>query len=76
MLRRKAAALGLTARVHAADMRDFTLPRRYALIVIPFRAFLHNLATTDQLARCAPAASTSSPAGGWWWISSTRASPA
>jgi SAM-dependent methyltransferase len=49
-LRRKAAALGLTARVHEADMRDFTLPRRYALIVIPFRAFLHNLTTVDQLA--------------------------
>jgi len=49
-LRRKAAALGLTPRVHAADMRDFTLPRRYVLIIIPFRAFLHNLTAADQLA--------------------------
>ena len=49
-LRRKASALGLTPRVHEADMRDFTLPRRYALIVIPFRAFLHNLTTADQIA--------------------------
>jgi SAM-dependent methyltransferase len=49
-LRRKAAVLGLAPRVHEADMRDFTLPRRYALIVIPFRAFLHNLTTADQLA--------------------------
>ncbi|HVP14380.1 MAG TPA: class I SAM-dependent methyltransferase, partial [Terriglobales bacterium] len=48
-LRRKAAALGLEPRVRQADMRDFTMPRRYALIVIPFRAFLHNLTTEDQL---------------------------
>ncbi len=54
LLRRKAAARGLTARVTVADMRGFTRPRRYALIVIPFRAFLHNLSTEDQLAtlRC------------------------
>ena len=49
-LRRKAARLGLAPRVHEADMRSFTLPRRYALVVIPFRAFLHNLTTADQLA--------------------------
>jgi SAM-dependent methyltransferase len=48
-LRKKAAALGLEPRVRQADMRDFTMPRRYALIVIPFRAFLHNLTTEDQL---------------------------
>jgi SAM-dependent methyltransferase len=49
-LRRKAALRGLSPRVHEADMRDFTLPRRYALVVVPFRAFLHNLTTADQLA--------------------------
>jgi len=49
-LRRKAAVLGLAPRVHEADMRNFTLPRRYTLIVIPFRAFLHNLTTADQIA--------------------------
>ena len=49
-LRRKAKALGLTPRVHEADMRDFALPRRYALILITFRAFLHNLTTAEQLA--------------------------
>ena len=48
-LERKARALGLTARVHAGDMREFALPRRYALILIPFNAFLHNLDTEDQL---------------------------
>ena len=48
-LNRKAAALGLKAGACQADMRDFTMPRRYALVIIPFRAFLHNLTTDDQL---------------------------
>ncbi len=48
-LKRKAAALGLKPRVYPGDMRDFTTPRRYALITIPFRAFMHNLTTEDQL---------------------------
>jgi SAM-dependent methyltransferase len=52
--RRKLAARGLEAGVFEADMRDFTLPRRYAQLVIPFNSFLHNLAQDDQLAtlRC------------------------
>jgi SAM-dependent methyltransferase len=52
MLRRledKARALGLTPRVKVADMRDFTMSRRYRLITIPFRAFLHLHATDDQI---------------------------
>lgn len=32
------------------DMRTFTLAERYALIIAPFRAFLHNLTERDQLA--------------------------
>ncbi len=48
-LRRKAQAAGLEAHVFQADMRDFTMPRRYALVIVPFRAFLHNLTTEDQL---------------------------
>ena len=54
VLQRKAAALGLTPRVAVADMRDFTMPRRYALITIPFRAFMHLLTAADQIAalRC------------------------
>lgn len=52
--RRKLAERGLTTALHRADMRDFTLPRRYALISIPFNSFLHNLTQEDQLAtlRC------------------------
>ena len=53
-LRKKASDLGLKPRVSVADMRDFTMPRRYALITIPFRAFQHLLTTADQVAalRC------------------------
>jgi SAM-dependent methyltransferase len=54
VLRRKAEALGLAPRVTLADMRDFTMPRRYALVTIPFRAFMHLLTSEDQIAalRC------------------------
>lgn len=43
--------------VHGGDMRSFTLNEQYALVIIPFRAFLHNLTREDQLAtlRCAHA---------------------
>lgn len=53
-LRAKLAAKHLRATLHRADMRDFTLPMRYALIVIGFNSFLHNLTQDDQLAtlRC------------------------
>lgn len=36
--------------VLAGDMTDFDLARRYALIVIPFRSFQHNLTAEAQLA--------------------------
>lgn len=49
-LREKASALGLNPRLHEADMANFQLPRRYALIMIPFNAFVHNLTTEAQLA--------------------------
>ena len=54
VLKRKAAERGLAPRVSIADMRDFTMPRRYALVTIPFRAFQHLLTTADQVAalRC------------------------
>ncbi len=43
--------------VQQADMRSFAVENRYALVMIPFRAFLHNLTWDDQLAalRCAHA---------------------
>jgi len=53
-LRGKLAARNLTTRLMHGDMRDFSLPEHYALIVIPFNSFLHNLTQPDQLAtlRC------------------------
>jgi SAM-dependent methyltransferase len=36
--------------VMVGDMRAFTLADRFALIIAPFRAFLHNLTEHDQLA--------------------------
>ncbi len=53
-LRRKIEALPAEVQsrisVRQGDMRAFTQAGRYALVVIPFRAFLHNLTWDDQLA--------------------------
>ena len=53
-LKAKLDARGLRTGMVNGDMRDFSLPARYALIVIPFNSFLHNLTQADQLAtlRC------------------------
>jgi ubiquinone/menaquinone biosynthesis C-methylase UbiE len=48
-LKKKAAVLGLKPKVELADMRDFTINRKFSLIIIPFRAFLHNISTDDQI---------------------------
>ncbi|MBC7854274.1 MAG: class I SAM-dependent methyltransferase [Pirellulaceae bacterium] len=50
-LRAKGAALGLTPRLHQADMSDFSLSRRFGLIMIPFNAFIHNMTQESQI-RC------------------------
>jgi SAM-dependent methyltransferase len=49
-LRERLATHGLAAGVHEGDMRTFALPRRYALVLIGFNSFLHNLTQADQLA--------------------------
>jgi SAM-dependent methyltransferase len=49
-LRARLAAGGRSAAVHEADMRTFELARRYALVLIAFNSFLHNLTQADQLA--------------------------
>ena len=53
-LREKLARRRLATNLVQADMREFSLPARYALIAIPFNSFLHNLTQADQLAtlRC------------------------
>ncbi len=48
-LRRKAETLGLRPRLVRGDVRDFTMPRRYALATMPFRVFQHLLTTEDQI---------------------------
>jgi SAM-dependent methyltransferase len=58
-LRRKIALEPIDVQQRIAivesDMRSFRIDRTFALVMIPFRAFLHNLTTEDQLAclRCA-----------------------
>lgn len=50
-------------RVVEGDMRSFALDREFALVIIPFRAFLHNLTADDQLA-CLRAVHAHLAAGG------------
>lgn len=51
-----ARSADVQSRVHTVhgDMRQFALEPRFAFIIIPYRAFLHNLTEADQLAclRC------------------------
>src|SRR5439155_15135009 len=49
-LREKAAALGFNPTLHHASMSAFRLSRRFALIMIPFNTFVHNLSADDQIA--------------------------
>src|SRR5215470_12987078 len=50
-LRAKAVARDRKARVELADMRDFTMPRRYRRVFIAFNGFAHCDSVDDQL-RC------------------------
>lgn len=49
-LSKKATAQGFSPRLFTADMSDFALPRRYALVMITFNAFIHNLTQNAQIA--------------------------
>lgn len=53
-LRAKAASLGLSPQLHQADMGHFSLSRRFALVMIPFNAFIHNMTQEAQISclRC------------------------
>ena len=48
--RRKAAAEGLDIAWFEADMRHFDLDRRFGLVIVPYRSFLHLLTDEDQAA--------------------------
>lgn len=50
VLRERASEAGLDPRVRQADMRSFRAEREYGLVIVPFRAFLHNLTLADQKA--------------------------
>ena len=54
VLRASAIEQGLFPKVKKGDMRSFSYPFRFSLIIIPFRAFLHLLSSEDKLAalRC------------------------
>jgi SAM-dependent methyltransferase len=49
-LRERARAEGLDVRAEVADMRDFSMGRRYARIFCAFNGFAHCETTDDQLA--------------------------
>lgn len=49
LARRKARAKGFRPRLLVSDMRDFTIPRRYARIILAFNAFAHADTTEAQL---------------------------
>jgi ubiquinone/menaquinone biosynthesis C-methylase UbiE len=48
-LRSKAIALGLSPVLHQSDMSQFSLPRQFAFIMIPFNAFIHNMTQRSQI---------------------------
>jgi SAM-dependent methyltransferase len=50
-LRTKAAERGLSPRLHQADMSGFSIERKFALVMIPFNAFIHNMTQEAQI-RC------------------------
>ncbi|MGB7294973.1 MAG: class I SAM-dependent methyltransferase, partial [Candidatus Aminicenantales bacterium] len=47
--RAKAKGMGWENRAVVADMRDFSLPRRYARVICAFNGFAHCETTDDQL---------------------------
>jgi SAM-dependent methyltransferase len=53
-LRARLTKQGIHTGIYRADMRAFSLPRRYGMVLIAFNSFLHNLTQSDQLAtlRC------------------------
>jgi len=48
-LRKKAKRMGVEPKVYFKDMRTFKFNRKFDLIIIPFRAFLHMETREDQI---------------------------
>jgi SAM-dependent methyltransferase len=53
---RESAAVQKNISLHAGDMRDFRLNRKFALVTIPFRPMQHMFTVTDQVAALMSAA--------------------
>ena len=68
--RRKAGRTPITL-VHG-DMRNFSLGRRFALVIIPFRGFLSLLTVEDQVSTLDCISDTFCRAVGWCSTSSSR----
>jgi SAM-dependent methyltransferase len=49
ILKKKTAEQHLTPKVYVGDMRRFKLDQKFSLIIVPFRAFLHNMTAEEQL---------------------------
>jgi SAM-dependent methyltransferase len=49
LLRKKARKMGLEPRVRKADMTDFNPRKKYDLIIVPYRAFLHVESNQDRI---------------------------
>lgn len=61
--RAEEAGVGSLLRLAVGDMRSFTLREPAPLVTIPFRTFLHNLTTEDQLATLAACRDALEPGG-------------
>lgn len=49
VLRKKAESEGLECKLTLGDLRQFTLKRKFRLIILPFRVFQHMLTVEDQI---------------------------
>lgn len=59
----EAAGVGDLVTLRQGDMRSFALDAPVPLVTIPFRSFLHNLTTEDQLATLAACRGALAPGG-------------
>ena len=50
ILKSKAKLLGLKPKVYKADMRKFSLKKKYSMIIVPYRSFLHLSTDKDRVA--------------------------
>lgn len=49
ILKNKAKMMGFSPKLYQADMRDFSLKKKYSMIIVPYRSFLHLQTDEDRL---------------------------